>query len=145
MNCLTPNLCKGLLLVALLPGSLARADDISDARAAGLDILLKLEQGKVKETWDTDVSSWFKDQMTRDAFLANMAFTRAQLGAPSSSRVLIQQMKADALPVYSYKGSTYSFMFKTVYPAANFYENVILVREGDRYKVFGLTFLPNPN
>ena len=74
-----------------------------------------------------------------------MTFTRAQLGSPSSSRVLIQQGKTDAAPSYNYKGDIYSFLFKTAYPVANFYESIILVREGDHYKIFGLSFLPNPN
>ena len=59
--------------------------------------------------------------------------------------VLIQQGKTDAAPGYNYKGDIYSFLFKTAYPVANFYESIILVREGDHYKIFGLSFLPNPN
>jgi hypothetical protein len=107
-----------LFMVAFLASNIARADDMSDARASGTTILSKLEQRKNAEVWQSDVSDWFKERMTRDAFLANMAIIQAQLGGSSSDRKLVQQNKADGNPRSGYKGQIFSFTFATTFPGA---------------------------
>lgn len=134
-----------LALVLAIACTAARADDIGDAKAAGSSILVKLEQGKNKEVWNDDVSTWFKDHMTEDAFLANMVMIRAQLGAPGSGRTLIQQNKVDGMPMYNYKGNIYSFLFKTSFPTVNVYENIVIAQEAGKFKLMGINFVPNPN
>lgn len=133
------------LWMALFFINTASADDISDARKSAVDILIKLEQGKNTEVWESNVSNWFKDRMTRDAFLANLTIIRAQLGGPGVDRKLVQQNQADGDPVSGYKGIVFSFTFSTMLPGAKVYEMIVLIREGNSYKLSGLNFLPNPN
>ena len=134
-----------LVLVAFLASNIANADDMTDARVSGTTILRKLEQGKNAEVWASDVSDWFKKNMMRDAFLANMAITQAQLGGSGTDRKLIQQNQADGDPRSGYKGKIFSFMFATTFPGANAYEMITLIPEGGAYKLSGLNYVPNPN
>ena len=134
-----------LLVINLSAIDIAHADEMSDARAVGTAILRKLEQHKNAEVWDVDVSDWFKERMTRDAFLANTAITQAQLGGIGTDRKLIQQNLADGDPSSDYKGTVFSFMFATTFPGVKAYEMIILIREGGAYKLSGLNYVPNPN
>jgi len=118
---------------------------VSDARASGTTILRKLEQRKNAEVWESDVSDWFKERMTRDAFLANTAIAQAQLGGSGTDRKLVQQNQADGDPRSGYKGQIFSFMFATTFPGAKAYEMITLTREGGAYKLSGLNYVPNPN
>jgi len=133
------------LWMALFFINTASADDMSDARKSAVDILIKLEQGKNTEVWESSVSNWFKERMTRDAFLANLTIIRAQLGGPGADRKLVQQNRADGDPASGYKGSVFSFTFSATFPGAKVYEMIVLIREGNSYKISGLNFLPNPN
>ena len=132
-----------IMAVALLWQAPACADEISDARAAAVSALERLEQRKNSDVWQSDMSDWFKDRMTRAAFLANMTVIQAQLGGPASGREIIQQNKAPGMAGYT--GEVYSFTFETSFPAANVYEMIALIREGGKYRVSGLNFVPNPN
>lgn len=139
----------GTLLVVLAVMFIATpapaADDIDDARSAAVSILNSIESKKSSAVWDQQVSSWFKGNMTRDAFLANMAFMQAQLGGVSSARKLVQQNRSDGDPKVNYKGDVFSFIFATTYPTSKVYENIVLIREGGTYRLSGLYFVPNPN
>jgi len=121
----------------------ARADDMSNARAAAVSTLEQLEQRKNSDVWKSHMSDWFKERMTRAAFLANMTVIQSQLGGPASGREIIQQSKVPGMAGYS--GEVYSFTFETSFPAANVYEMIAVIREGGIYRVAGLNFVPNPN
>ncbi|MGF6961203.1 DUF4019 domain-containing protein [Paraburkholderia youngii] len=112
---------------------------MSDARAAALKILGKLEQKQNKEVWNANVSDWFKEKMTEEAFLANMTLIQAQLGGIGNNRKLIQENQADGDPRSGYQGTVYSFMFSTTFPVAKVYEMIILIREGGNYKILWST------
>jgi hypothetical protein len=134
-----------VFLVAILAADVVCADDISDARAVGITILRKLEQRKNAEVWQSDVSEWFKEKMTRAAFLANMTMIQAQLGGPSLDRELVQQNQADGNAQHNYKGQIFSYTFATTFPAAKAYETIVLIREGGAFKLAGFNYVPNPN
>lgn len=121
------------------------ADDISDARTAAINILKKLERKQNKDVWENNVSEWFKEKMTRDAFLANLTMIQNQLGGQSTERKLIQQNKSDGDPQNGYKGKVFSFMFSTTFPVAKVYEAIVLIEDSGTYKIAGLNFVPNPN
>lgn len=143
-HALTSGIAASLFAV-FAAGGLAHADEMADARSAGLEILAKLEQKQNTEVWRSHVSDWFKDRMTEDAFLANMTIMQAQLGAPSKGRKLVQQNKADGNPQAGYSGAIFSFTFDTTFPAAKVYEVIVLIREAGTYKLSGLNYVPNPN
>jgi hypothetical protein len=128
-----------------LPLSDAVADDMADAREQGTIILEKIQIGQSKSVWDANISGWFKQRMTKDAFLANTVFTRAQLGGVGTGRVVIQQNKGDGAPQLGYQADLFSFIFATNFPSGKFYETVTLVREDGTFKLTGMNFLPNPN
>lgn len=132
-------------LLSLMLGFPAAAAELDDARAAAVSILQKLEQGKRKEVWKSDVSDWFKQRMTEDAFLANTTVVNAQLGGAGTGRKLIQQNQADGNAMSGYKGAVYSFMFGTTFPMAKVYEQIVVIREGNAYKLSSINFVPNPN
>lgn len=132
-------------LATMFISTTAPAADIDDARSVAVSILNTLEKKKSAAVWEQQVSSWFKDKMTRDAFLANMTFIQAQLGGVSSARNLVQQNFSDGDPKAGYKGEVFSFTFTTTYPTSKVYENVILIREEGKYKLSGIFFVPNPN
>ena len=132
------------LLFCLLT-TLASADDISDAREAGLNILKSLEQGKNKSVWNDNVSDWFKQRMTRDAFLANMTTVQLQLGGAATQRRPVQQNRSQGNSQMGYNGPIYSFTFATSFPATNAYETIVVIRESGEYKLSGINWVPNPN
>ena len=123
----------------------ASADDIDDARDSAVKVLRKLEQGTRKEVWKSDISVWFKQRMTEDAFIANVTIINAQLGGVGSERKLIQQNKADGDPKAGFEGSVYSFMYRTTFPAASVYETISMIKENGVYKLSGFNYIPNPN
>lgn len=139
----------GTLLIALstiftaLP--VLAADDLDDARSVAISILKLIETKKGSTVWSERVSSWFKENMTRDAFLANTAFMQSQLGGISVDRKIVQQNLSDGDPRVNYKGDVFSFTFATTYPTGKVYENIVLIREEGTYKMSGLYFVPNPN
>lgn len=134
-----------LCVAAALYGPAVHADDMSDARNTGSEILDRISTGKSLSVWDSYVSDWFKERMTKDAFLANMAMVKAQQGGAGEERTLIQQNKSDGAPQFGFKKSVYSFTFSTNFPSGKVYETIVLIREGSEYKVSGLNYLPNPN
>lgn len=135
----------GVVLSFIAASAVAVADEISDARAAGIRILENLEQRKNAGVWSSGISDWFKERMTKDAFLANMTSVQAQLGGVASERKLVQQNRTESNPPTGYTGPMFSFMFATTFPAAKTYESVVMIREGGVYKVSGLNWIPNPN
>jgi hypothetical protein len=139
------SVCVCIFLLSFIISNIAYADEMSDARASANTIFRKLEQRKNAEVWESDVSDWFKEKMTRDAFLANMTITEAQLGGSSTDRKLIQQNQANGEPRSGYKGKVFSFLFDTTFPAAKVYEMIVLIRERGAYKVSGINYVPNPN
>ena len=132
-------------LLSLLVCWPASAAELDDARALAVQILQKLEQGKRRDVWASDVSEWFKQRMTEDAFLANTTVAQAQLGGVSSERKLIQQDQAEGNPTSGYKGIVFSFMFGTTFPVAKAYEQIVLIKEGGAYKLSSINYVPNPN
>lgn len=135
----------GVVISVLTTCGAAIADEMSDARAAGIRVLEDLEQRKNSAVWGSGISDWFKDKMTKDAFLANMTTVQAQLGGVATERKLVQQNRTDNNPPSGYKGPIFSFMFATTFPAAKTYESIVMIREGGMYRVSGLNWIPNPN
>ena len=120
----------GIVLSFITTSAAALADDISDARAAGITVLESIEQRKNLVVWDSKISEWFKERMTKDAFLANMTIVQAQLGGAAGERKLIQQNRTDSNPPTGYNGPIFTLMFATTFPAAKTYEAIVMIREG---------------
>lgn len=141
-----PNRILWFVVLALLfTAKTSLADPQDDARSVAIDILQKLEQKKSNEVWDLHVSNWFKERMGKDAFLANMTVIQSQLGGKGTRRDLIQQSTADGSPKDGYSGNLYSFMFATKFPTIKVYEMIVMSREDNVYRLFGLQYTPNPN
>lgn len=134
-------------LVILIPLSIAiaHADETDDARRVAVEILQKVEQKKNAEVWQQDVSNWFKERMTKAAFLANLSVTHSKLGGTGSDRTIVQQNTADGDPQSGYKGAVYTFTFATTFPSMKAYEIIVLIRENGTYRISGMNYLPNPN
>lgn len=134
-----------LLCLAVALHAPAKADELADGRRVALDILVKIEQKKGAEVWEHQVSAWFKERMTRKAFLANSTIMHAQLGGPATRRNLIQQNRAEGDAGTGYKGMVLSYLFETTFPVANLYETITLIEDEGELRLAGLNYVPNPN
>ena len=116
-----------------------------NVRAVAANILNKLEQKKNAEVWESHVSNWLKERMTKAAFLANMTKIQFQLGGKGSYRELIHEHTGDFDPQTGYKGEFHSFLFATTFPGAKTYETIVLIREDNAYRMSGINYTPNSN
>lgn len=107
------------------------------ARVVGIAVLQKLEQRKNEEVWQSHVSDWARNKITKEAFLANMTMIQSKLGGMGSDRELIQQSVADVNVATGYKGETFTFLYSTSFLTGKVYEKVLLIHEGNTYQLAG--------
>lgn len=126
--------------MALVPASALGQE--AAARQAANTIIQLIAAKKFAELWDVHVSDWFKQRLTRDAFLGNMALGRSMIGQLTSSNV-VQTQHSTFDPGSGYSGDIYTFMFLNTYSNARFYETVVVIKEPDgRYRISGLQGAP---
>jgi hypothetical protein len=126
-----------VLVTIINPAPVAFAQD-ADAQASAEDFLRSLSVGQFNLVWDQKVSVWLKGRMTRDAFVANMAISRPQLGKLLDIKyVAITHLEQDQAT--GYRGDIYSIVFRDAYGVGEFYENVWVVKDPDgKYRFSGL-------
>ena len=121
------------------------ADERQSATKAARDIVSALSDRKFIQIWDTQMSQFFKDRITKDSFLANMSIGRSQIGNLNSSKIVdVRYTERD--PASGYEGKIYSFTFLNIYAVGKFYEQIIVIKENDGiYRLSGLWGSPAPS
>ena len=103
-----------------------------------------LAEKKYTELWNTKTSKFYKKNITKDSFLANMSIGRSQLGVLTGSNIVdVQYSERDELT--NYDGKIYSITFLSEYTVGNFYERIVVTKETDGiYRLGGLWGAPAP-
>ena len=136
-------LVLALGLVILSGG--AWSDERQSAIDASQGIMTSLSEGRYRLLWDTQISQFFKDLMTEEAFVANMSMGRSQLGKLVGSKIIdVQYTEHD--PASGYKGNIYSTTFLNAYEIGGFYERIVVLKESDgTYRLSGIWGSPAPS
>ena len=135
-----------LLLAGLftLAAGLATAADRDDAAAAAQAILDSLQAQDYEQLWDAQTSAFFKANMSREAFIENVAAGRARLGEPGDSQFM-QMTTADADEATGYEGTIYAFIYRNDYAAGAFIERIVVIKDDDGvFRLSGLWGAPVP-
>jgi hypothetical protein len=131
------------ITAALTFGGPAQAQE-SAARASAQGIIKRIAAKEYSQLWDSLVSDWFKQRITKAAFIANMTMSRSPIGPLTQSSIL-QASHLDIDQTTGYKGDIYTFMFENIYSNAKFYEQIVVIREPDgTYRLSGLQGAPAP-
>ncbi len=137
-------LCVAILSFLVSVTSFAEEKD--DARHASFQILSLLRTGQYSTLWDNDMSAFFKSKVTKSSFLANMAMGRAQLGNPLGNPEFIDETYSKYDPQSGFRGSIYSFTYKSSYKNGNFYERIVVLKEKDGvFRMAGIWGAPAGN
>jgi hypothetical protein len=123
----------------------ARADDAEQAARAAQQILTLIADNHLNALWDTRVSKFFKDRVTKEVFLANLSQGRATVGGARLSSQLVDISYANQDGQSGYRGDIYSCRFLSRYPGGDFYESIILIKEADgQFRLSGMFAAPAP-
>ena len=141
------NACLRLLLIALLallPAQGALADAGGDAKRAATAIRASIAAGRYEQLYDDQTSSWMKQRVNRQQFIASLQSGRAQMGPIVSETYLTSALMQED-PQSGYKGEIYSFDYKAKYAQASFYERIVVIRDADgAFRLSGLVAQPAP-
>ena len=136
----------GLFLSLLCASFSARADDTEQATLAARQFQKMVSENKLNALWDTLVSKQFKEQVSKNTFLANLSQGRASVGGPFESSELVDVTYNNPQPETGYKTEFYACRFLTTYPAGKFYESFFMVKETDgQYRLGGVFSAPAPH
>jgi hypothetical protein len=127
------------VLMLLFAGSFAHASDADDATQAANDILEALHNKNFDDLWDNKMSAWYKKQLTRNSFMANMALGRSPLGNVVQPSTFVDMAYTKSDPSTGVTGEIYAFNFLTTYVVGRFYERIVVIKETDG--IFRLTGL----
>ncbi len=118
------------------PGDQPCIESEGEARKA----LAALDANRPDYLWDASTSDWMKAKTTKEAFIASYAGVGPMLATGVASRVPLRQ----GLMVDPPSGLTYynRFYLVTLRNGFRLYENLAMMKEGDRYKVTGLNTAP---
>jgi hypothetical protein len=123
----------------------ARADDAVDATQAAKQILTMVAENRLNALWESQVSKWFKDRVSKDVFLANLSQGRMSLGGARLSSQVVDVNYTNQDVQSGYKGDIYYCRFLNKYPAGSFYETVVVLKEQDGgFRLSGLFAAPAP-
>jgi hypothetical protein len=123
----------------------ARADDAQGATQAAEQILQMVADNRLNTLWDTRVSKFFKDRVSREVFLANLSQGRASVGGARLSSRMVDVTYANQEPQSGYKGDIYYCRFLTKYPSGDFYETLVLIKDPDgQFRLSGMGAAPAP-
>src|SRR6476620_4571186 len=130
-----------LLLAVTLPPVEAQEDT---AQQSAEQILRELDNQDFKAVWDRDTSEWAKKNWQEDAFLANMAIGRPQLGKLQNIQIISKEHtnKDQSTGV---AGDIYAMTFKNKYTTGEFYERIVVIKDSDgQYRLSGIYGSPVP-
>lgn len=135
-----------LLILSLVAiSSPGIADDQGDAALAAKEILASLQAKQFEKLWSSQTSDWYKANVTKDSFLANLTMGRQQLGAPVGSPKFIDMAYSKSDPPSGFQGEIYAFNYLSSYTAGKFYERIVVVKEADgKFRLSGLFGAPAP-
>jgi len=120
------------------------AGDQEEAAKAAREILMSIQQRQFEKLWDTQTSTFFKEKMTRDSFMANLSLGRQQLGAPGESK-FVDMAYSQFDSTTEYRGEIYAFNYLNTYSAGKFYERIVVIKEPDgKFRLSGLWGSPGP-
>jgi hypothetical protein len=136
------SLCVWLSLLLMFSGISFAQEAV--AQKVAEDILRGLSAGTFKTIWDQKVSKFFKDRVTENLFLSNMAMSRPMLGKLQSLQyVSTQHLNKD--PQTGFEGDIYFVVFRTNYTSGDFFEHVAVVKDADgQYRFSGINGAPVP-
>jgi hypothetical protein len=121
----------GFFVWLLCASFAARADDAEQATLVAQQILHMISEDRLNTLWDTLVSKFFKDKISKNVFLANLSDGRASVGGAYLSSQVVDITYRNADPQSGYTADFYTCRFLTKYPAGNFYLSVTVVKELD--------------
>jgi hypothetical protein len=123
----------------------ARADDAEQATQAAKQILTLIAENRLNTLWDTRISKFFKDRISKEVFLANLSQGRASVGGARSSSQVVDITYVNQDPQSGYKGEIYFCRFLNKYPNGNFYESVVVIKEPDgQFRLSGISAAAAP-
>lgn len=123
----------------------ARADDAAEATRAAEQILTMIADNHLNTLWDTRVSKFFKDRISKNVFLANLSQGRASVGGARINSQVVDVTYANQDPQSGYKGDIYICRFLTKYPGGDFYESIVVIKEPDgQFRLSGMGAAPAP-
>jgi hypothetical protein len=135
----------GFFLSLLCASFSARADDTEQVTLVARQIQKMVAENKLNALWDTLVSKQFKDQISKNTFLANLSQGRMSVGGPFESSQVVDVTYNNPQPETGYKTEFYACRFLTKYPAGKFYESFFMVKEADgQYRLGGVFAAPAP-
>lgn len=134
-------LAAAAMMFALI-GSLALADDASDAQAAAAKLNTEFDGNQMNTIYGNFAGDFARSKMTKDAFVSQLAVLLSTLGGPPLSRSIIQTQHA---PDPATGKLLYSFRYKVVFPLGTVYEDLTLIKDDPvGWKLYGIFFNPAP-
>jgi hypothetical protein len=121
----------------------AALDGKAHAIAAAKTMIEGLGAKQYSEIWDGQLSQWYKDRCdgNKQSFLANVTFSRAQLGVFQGAEVIdVNYSNMD--PSSGYTGDIYMVRFSTTYSNAKTYEQIVVIKEGGEWRLSGFYVTP---
>ena len=123
----------------------AHADDSGQALLAAKQMQKLISENQLNVLWDRNVSEFFKSRVSKNVFFANLSQGRVSVGGPALASEVVDVTYFTQDPNSGYKGDIYNCRFLTKYPAGNFYENMVLIKEADgQFRLSGLNAAPAP-
>jgi hypothetical protein len=116
------------------------AVDGADAQKAATEIRASIKEGKFELLWETQTSNYFKKAMKKDAFIANMTIGKAQVGPQKESKYIDVAIRRD--PSTGFDGDIYVFTYSATYSGGKLFEQLSLIKEDDKFKMYGLWATP---
>lgn len=124
---------------------LARADEVSDARAVATAFRRAVTEQRFDEAYDDLLADAFKRKlpMTRSEYIQTLRNGQKTVGRTKSTTDL-SYTYADHDPATGYRGKIYMFDYKTVYEKGAFFERLVVIREAGKYRIGGVWSNPAP-
>lgn len=133
------------LFVWLSCAWVAHADDSGQALLAAKQVQKLIAENQLNILWDRNVSEFFKSRVNKEVFFANLSQGRASVGGAAVASKVVDVTYFNQDPQSGYKGDIYNCRFLTKYPAGNFYESIVLIKEPDgQFRMSGVNAAPAP-
>ncbi|MGE7472002.1 DUF4019 domain-containing protein [Bosea sp. NPDC003192] len=134
----------GIIWTVLFSFAAANAADTDanrkEAFTAAREIMVIIGDKQFEKLWDKKISDWFKSKSSgKQSFVASLTMGRANMGALKKAEIIDAGYAAQDS---GYTGDIYYVNFSNEYDNAKSYERVVLIKEGQEWKVSGLFGVP---